>query len=460
MSIKILLADDDPSLRRVIQYKLKQKGYEVNAVEDGEKALDELSRNRYDLLLSDIKMPGLDGLELLERSKQVQSDLEVILITAHATVPMAVEAVKLGAFDYLTKPFEDDQLFGAVEKALRFKKLEDENRLLRQQLDGKEFFRNIVGVSKPFKDLLALVEKVAPSDATVLLTGESGTGKELIARALHFKSHRSGKPFVAVNCAAIPRELLESELFGHVKGAFTGAIKDKKGKFELADGGTLLLDEVSELSTELQAKLLRIIQERVIEPVGAEVVREIDIRLIASTNIDLKKRIAKGKFREDLFYRLNIIPMAVPGLRERPDDIPVLIGEFLSRYSPQQKIEIDDRLLGRLRDYHWPGNIRELENLIERMVVLRKSNLLTPGDLPPDFGMSDTRSQGGIVSPNTNLTFHEAEKKLIVEALDRFGWNRSKAAEHLKIPRHILIYRMKKYGIFYKNSAPPSEEKE
>jgi two-component system NtrC family response regulator len=265
---------------------------------------------------------------------------------------------------------------------------------------------------------------------------------------------------VAVNCAAIPRELLESELFGHVKGAFTGAIKDKKGQFELADGGTLLLDEVSELSTELQAKLLRIIQERVIEPVGAEVVREIDIRLIASTNIDLKKRIAEGKFREDLFYRLNIIPMAVPGLRERPDDIPVLIGEFLSRYSPQQKIEIDDRLLGRLRDYHWPGNIRELENLIERMVVLRKSNLLTPGDLPPDFGMSDARSQGGIVSPNTNLTFHEAEKKLIVEALDRFGWNRSKAAEHLKIPRHILIYRMKKYGIFYKNVAPPSEEKE
>jgi two-component system NtrC family response regulator len=450
MSIKILVADDDASLRRVLQFKLKQKGYEVEIAEDGNHALDELKKSRYDLLLSDIRMPGLSGIELIEKSKQVQPDLEIILITAHATISAAVEAVKLGAFDYLTKPFEDEELFVAIEKALKFKKLENENRLLRQQLNGKERYRHIVGVSKPFKDLLALVDKVAPTDATVLITGESGTGKEIIARAIHYKSPRAEKSFIAVNCAAIPRELIESELFGHVKGSFTGAIKDKRGKFELADEGTLLLDEISELGIELQAKLLRVIQERVIEPVGSESTREIDMRIIAATNVDLKLRISEGKFREDLFYRLNIIPIRVPALRERTDDIPILISEFFGRFSPKQKIKIDDKLLLRLQQYQWPGNIRELENLVERMVILRKSNLLTLGDLPLDFGVNDSiilhpQNSGG------ELSFHEAEKKIIVDALDKFGWNRSKAAAHLKIPRHILIYRMKKYGIFYKD---------
>ena len=448
MAIKILIADDDPSLRRVIQFKLKQKGFDVTAVEDGLLAYETLKSARFDLLLSDMKMPGLDGIELLEKSKEIQSDLEIILITAHATIGEAVEAVKLGAFDYLTKPFEDGQLFAAIEKALKFKKLEDENKSLREQLDGKRFLKNVVGISKPFKDVLALIDKVAPTEATVLLTGESGTGKEVMARAIHLRSQRADKPFVPVNCAAIPRELLESELFGHVKGAFTGAIKDRKGKFELANGGTLLLDEISELSIELQAKLLRVIQERIVEPVGAEITREIDIRLIAASNIDLKMRVAQGKFREDLYYRLNIIPIEIPALRDRVDDIPVLIREFLNRFSPDQKIDLDERLLTMLAGYTWPGNIRELENLIERLVILRKSNLLTPADLPPEFGkprhsIPELKPQGF----DGNLTFHEAQKKIIIEALDKHAWNRSRAARHLDIPRHVLIYRMKKYGL-------------
>lgn len=432
----------------MIQFKLKQKGFDVTAVEDGLQAYESLKAARFDLLLSDMKMPGLNGIELLEKSKEVQPDLEVVLITAHATIGEAVEAVKLGAFDYLTKPFEDGQLFAAIDKALKFKKLEDENRALREQLSGEKILKNVVGISKRFKDMVALVDKVAPTEATILLTGESGTGKEVFARAIHLRSLRADKPFVPVNCAAIPRELLESELFGHVKGAFTGAIKDRKGKFELANGGTLLLDEISELSIELQAKLLRVIQERIVEPVGAEIAREIDIRLIAATNIDLKKRVEQGRFREDLYYRLNIIPIEIPALRERVDDIPVLARKFLNRFSPDQKIDLDDRLLTMLANYAWPGNIRELENLIERMVILRKSNLLTSADLPPDFGrVRQVAVENKPQSFAGDLTFHEAQKKIIIEALEKHSWNKSKAARHLDIPRHVLIYRMKKYGL-------------
>jgi len=448
MAAKILIADDDASLRRVIQFKLKQKGFDVAVVEHGQAALDYLKLDRYDLLLSDMKMPGLSGIELLEKSKEVQPDLEIILMTAYATINNAVEAIKLGAFDYLTKPFEDNQLFAVIDKALRFKRLEDENRQLREKITGENFIKNVVGTSKPFKDVMNLVNKVAPTDATVLLSGESGTGKEVIARILHFKSQRLSKPLVAVNCAAIPKELLESELFGHKKGAFTGAVKDKKGKFELADGGTLLLDEISELSIDLQAKLLRVIQERIVEPVGAEISREIDIRLIVASNVDLKQRIKEGKFREDLFYRVNIIPIKIPSLKERKDDIPILLKEFLCRFSPDQAIEIDDILLNELLAYNWPGNIRELENLVERMVILRKSNLLTLADLPPDFSRvispgSDENKQ----YKDSGLTFHESQEKLIRDALEKNAWNKTKAANDLEIPRHVLLYRLKKYDI-------------
>lgn len=448
MSAKILLADDDAALRRVIQFKLKQKGYDVTAVENGEQALNRIPGGHFDLLLSDMKMPGMSGIDLLAAAKTISPELQVILITAFAEISQAVEAVKLGAFDYITKPFDDDQLFVAVEKALKFKNLENENKLLREQLKGHDFIKNIVGVSKPFKELLSLVDKIAPTDATVLISGESGTGKEIIARAIHYKSHRHDKEFIAVNCAAIPRDLIESELFGHTRGAFTGAVKDKKGKFELADSGTILLDEISELNIELQAKLLRVIQERTLEPVGSEKKLEIDVRIIAASNTDLRDAVGKGRFREDLFYRLNVIPVHVPALRERPEDIPILTTEFLKRFAPGVNVKLSDDLMKALTSYNWPGNIRELENLMERMAILRKYDRLTAADLPQDFGFAGKPPIGANVS-NSDLTYREAEKKLILDALEKYAWNKSRAAKHLEIPRHVLIYRMKKYALFH-----------
>jgi len=446
--MNILLADDDDALRRVIQFKLQKKGYEVTAVENGEEALKELRERPFDLLIADIRMPKVDGIQLLEESKGIQPDLDVILMTAYATVPQAVQAVKSGAFDYLTKPFDDEELFLIIGKALRFKKLERENALLKNQLQEWTLSRRIVGVSKAFKDMMGVVEKIAPTDASVLLSGESGTGKEVVARAIHSKSARSGNSFVAVNCAAIPKDLIESELFGHEKGAFTGAVKDKKGKFVIADGGTLLLDEIGELGIDLQAKLLRAIQERVIEPVGSEKPLEVDVRLIAASNVNLRERVAAGRFREDLFYRLNVIPIVVPPLRDRQEDIPILIKEFIRKYGGGQPIKVSSDLMQTLKVHRWPGNVRELENLIERMTILRGGDLLTRDDLPEDFGALDSVS--GDVKENEitdHMTYQEAEEMLIVNALNRFAWNRTKAAEYLNIPRHVLIYRMKKYNI-------------
>ena len=445
MPVKILLADDDPALRRVLQFKLRKQGFDVTAVEDGSKALTALKENSFDLLLSDMKMPGLTGIELLEQAKYVRPDLEVILITAFAEVSQAVQAVKLGAFDYLTKPFEDDQLFIAIEKAVKFKNLENENRSLKDQLNIKKKYGQMVGLSKTYKTMIELVNKIAPTEATVLITGESGTGKEMIARTIHYQSNRKDKPFIAINCAAIPKELIESELFGHVRGAFTGAIKDKRGKFVLAEGGTILLDEIGELSIDLQAKLLRVIQERTIEPVGSEETIEIDVRMLAATNIDLKEQTLNRGFREDLYYRLNVIPLVVPPLRERLDDIPILIKEFLKKFSPDNKVTVNQELIKSLKSHRWTGNIRELENLIERMVILRSSDTLSANDLPEDFTSPDDSYSYN--DSTGNLSFHETEKKMIIDSLKKFSLNQSKAARYLKIPRHILIYRIKKYKI-------------
>lgn len=444
--MRILLADDDSSVRRVLQFKLEKKGFKVDTAADGKQALEILKSNPFDLLLSDIRMPKMDGIELLNEAKSVQPNIKVILITAHATVNQAVQAVKLGAFDYITKPFEDEELFVAIEKALEFEKLESENKKLRGKLKKVESEKKLIGASQPFRQLRSMIHKIADTDATILVTGESGTGKEVVARTIHQESARAEKDFIAVNCAAIPKELIESELFGHVKGAFTGAVRDKKGKFELADEGTLLLDEISELAIDLQAKLLRVLQENVIEPVGAETRRPIDVRLIAASNVDLRARVRAGRFREDLYYRLNVVPLQVPSLRERRDDIPLLAREFVRKHSEQDEIVLEPKLLDKLMEHDWPGNVRELENLIARMVILRRGSKLTVKDLPDDFGQfdpHDSRDDG----QGNQVTLEEAERNLILEALEKTGWNKTKAAKRLDIPRHVLIYRLKKFGI-------------
>lgn len=440
--MRVLLADDDAALRRVLEFKLKKSGFDVMAVADGEEALAQLKVGAFDLLLADIRMPRLSGIELLEKVRKLEPSLKVILMTAYATVPQAVEAVKMGAFDYLTKPFEDEQLLMTIDQALKFKRLEDENQRLKTELNLRSGLNEIIGDSEPVRELKEIITQVAPTDATVLISGESGSGKELVARAIHALSPRSNAQMVAVNCAALPHDLLESELFGHVKGAFTGAAKDKRGKFEIAGGGTLMLDEISELALDLQAKLLRAIQERVISPVGSESGREVDVRIVAATNVNLKKRVSEGKFREDLFYRLNVIPVHVPSLRKRSSDIPLLVSHFLSRLAPRSDVGLDAELMSILANHRWPGNVRELENLIERMVVLRRGDTLTKADLPHDFSAETEKTD-----IQQAVTFHEAEKSLILNALERSNGNRTKAAELLAIPRHVLLYRLKKYGI-------------
>ncbi len=445
--MRILLVDDDSSVRRVLQFKLEKRGYSVETASDGLEALQLLKENPFDLLLSDIRMPKMDGIELLGKAKSAQPNIKVVLITAHATVTQAVQAVKLGAFDYITKPFEDDELFVAIDKALQFEKLESENRKLRGQLKKVESGKQLLGASKAFRQLTSMIHKVADTDATILISGESGTGKELVARSIHNESSRADNDFIAVNCAAIPKELIESELFGHVKGAFTGAVKDKKGKFELADAGTLLLDEISELAIDLQAKLLRVLQENIVEPVGAETRRPVDVRLIAASNVDLRDRVRAGKFREDLYYRLNVVPLHVPSLRERTEDIPLLAREFVGKYAANEEISLEPKLIETLMGHTWPGNVRELENLIARMVILRRDNILTVKDLPDDFGSFDPHERTGYESGKSRVTLEEAERNVIIEALEKTGWNKTKAARRLEIPRHVLIYRLKKFGI-------------
>jgi len=445
--MKVLLVDDDSSVRRVLQFKLEKQGYAVETASDGVEALEALKETPFDLLLSDIRMPRLDGIELLNEAKSAQPNIKVILITAHATVNQAVQAVKLGAFDYITKPFEDEELFVAIEKALQFERLESENKKLRGKLKKAESDKRLIGASGPFKQLQSMIHKIADTAATVLLSGESGTGKELVARTIHRESSRSENDFIAVNCAAIPKDLIESELFGHVKGAFTGAVKDKKGKFEQADNGTLLLDEISEMAIDLQAKLLRVLQENVIEPVGAESRRPVDVRLIAATNVDLRDRVRSGNFREDLYYRLNVVPLHVPSLKERREDIPLLAREFVRKYSDGEEIALNSELIETLMEYSWPGNVRELENLIARMVILRRGETLTLKDLPEDFGEFNPHEESNDKTGKERVTLEEAEKNLIIEALEKTGWNKSKAAKRLDIPRHVLIYRLKKYGI-------------
>ncbi|MBT0663047.1 sigma-54 dependent transcriptional regulator [Geobacter pelophilus] len=446
MKQKILVIDDDNSLRRVLEYNLQEEGYEVQAASSGEEGLYWFGQSRPDLVITDMNMTGMDGLMVLKSIKERSPETLVIIITAFGTVDVAVEAMKSGAYDYITKPFNRDELKLTVKKALQFNGLTEENKRLKSELSDKADFRTIVGQSKEMEKVFTVIRKVADTDASILITGESGTGKELVARSLHANSSRREAPFVAINCAAIPRDLLESELFGHMKGAFTGAIKDKTGKFQLADGGTLLLDEVGELPLELQPKLLRALQEKEVEPVGGTKVEKVDVRIVAATNLNIDKAIADGTFREDLYYRLSVIPMHLPPLRERRKDIPLLIRYFCTKHG-SDKVSFDKDALHTLVMYSWPGNVRELENSVERLLIMRNSDEISLDELPEKFSVNSVSGNAIIKLPDEGYSLEQLEREVVVEALERNAWNQTAAARFLKIPRHTLIYRIEKYGI-------------
>ena len=446
----ILLIDDDDSLRRVTEFTLQEAGHTVLCAASGEEGLQRFAAEEPEIVITDIQMPGLSGYDVLRQIKAQKPETIVIVITAFATIEKAVEAMKLGAFDYLTKPFSRDQLRLCVERAITVAGLKAENQRLRETLQDRCDFSRLVGNSAPMRQVFEVVRRVAASEATVLITGESGTGKELIARALHHGSERREGPFVAVNCAALPSELLESELFGVKRGAFTGAIKDRMGKFELADGGTLFLDEIGELPIELQPKLLRALQEREIEPLGGSS-RKVDVRLVAATNRDLEGAMQQGRFREDLYYRLAVILVDLPSLRERRDDIPLLVRHFLLRHGGEQ-LTLDPVALRRLCDYDWPGNVRELENAVERMVLLRRGDTIGVTDLPPKIvgtaGNGNNSGAGRVLNlPDDGYSLEAIEKEAVLEALARCHNNQTKAAAFLRIPRHTLLYRMEKFGL-------------
>jgi len=452
MKPKILIIDDDTSLRRVLEYNLQEAGYLVSAAASGEDGLRLFAEDTPALVITDMKMPGMDGMQVLKAVKERSPETLVIMITAFGTVDVAVEAMKAGAYDYITKPFNRDELRLTVAKALQFSGLAVENKRLKSELADRSDFRSIIGNSPQMAKVFDIVRKVADTDASVLITGESGTGKELVARSIHAQSGRATGPFLAINCSAIPRDLLESELFGHVKGAFTGAIKDKTGKFLLAEAGTLFLDEIGELPMELQPKLLRALQERLIVPVGGAMEQRMNARVVAATNLDIDRALAGGSFREDLYYRLSVIPIHLPPLRERREDITLLIRYFCIKHGCE-RVTFDKLSLDVLRSYAWPGNIRELENQVERILIMRSSDTITLDDLPdkirtgmPTHGAAP--NSGNVINlPDEGYSLEQLEREVVVEALARNHWNQTASAKFLHIPRHTLIYRMEKYGI-------------
>ncbi|HEX9777800.1 MAG TPA: sigma-54 dependent transcriptional regulator [Geopsychrobacteraceae bacterium] len=447
MAEKVLLIDDDASLRRVVEFTLQEAGYQVLTATNGEEGLRIFRQLRPALVISDVQMPGISGYQVLEQVMQIEPQVLVIIVTAFSTVEQAVGAMKSGAYDYLTKPFSRDQLRLAVAKAFEYRGLKQENVRLKDALAEKDNDKTrIVGESPGMIALMDRVERVAASQASVLLTGESGTGKEVIARALHRGSPRSDGPFVAVNCAAIPKDLIESELFGHLKGSFTGALKDRRGKFSLASGGTLFLDEIGELPLDLQPKLLRALQEQEIEPVGGGP-ESIDVRVIAATNRDLEQAMETGRFRDDLYYRLAVVPIELPPLRERREDIPLLLEYFLRKHQAGAGVSVAADALEQLCAYHWPGNVRELENVVEQMLILRQEDRLSARDLPPRIGRSAPAAAGVLNLPEEGYSLEALEREAVEQALARCRGNKTKAAAFLRIPRHTLLYRLEKYAI-------------
>ncbi|WP_456408557.1 sigma-54-dependent transcriptional regulator [Caldithrix abyssi] len=444
--MKALLVDDDINLTKVLSYQLKQSGYSVSVAHSGKEGLKLFKEQIFPLVISDIQMPDINGIQLLEEIRKIDRDAIFILITAFGSIDQAVRACELGADDYLTKPFSREQLIFTIEKAVKIHRLENENLLLKQELGQHFNFDNLIVQSPAMEKVVQVASRLAQSDSNVLILGESGTGKNLIAKAIHYNSRRKDKPLITVNCPSIPDQLLESELFGHVKGSYTGAISDRRGKFELADGGTIFLDEIGDLKPELQAKLLRVIQEKEFERIGENKPIKVDVRIISATNRDLKKLVEENRFREDLYYRLSVVPIVIPPLRERTEEIPALIDMMLKKLASDRKIRITPRALSRLQTYHWPGNVRELENIIEQMVVLSGKDVLDEEDLPESLRQSASadveRWDSGEILPLRQL-----EKQAIERALQMADGNQSQAARLLEIPRHVLIYKMKKFDL-------------
>jgi len=462
----ILVVDDDALFRDLLQETLVRREYDVDVAENGPEAVQKMEGATYDLVLSDIRMPGMDGIEVLERARKLQPEAPVVMITGNASIDNVVEAMQKGASDYIQKGGTIDEIEIRIEKALETGQIRQENQHLRSELKARYDFGNMVGSHKSMQELFDHIQIVAQSRSTVLIQGESGTGKELVTRAIHYNSTRSSGPFIKLNCAALPQDLIESELFGHEKGAFTRAIKQTKGRFELADGGTLLLDEISEIQSPLQAKLLRVLQEREFERIGSGTSIKIDVRMVATTNRNLQDEIAKGNFREDLFYRLNVIPIKIPTLHERKEDIPELATHFIAKYNAENEKNIQglsERALELLMKYNWPGNIRELENYIERAIVICQEDQISEKHLPLDILANETASGRGGGGIEVGTTVREMEKQLILKTLEAHDGNRTSAADVLGISARTLRNKLHEYGlagIYRKGGSAGSEDDE
>ena len=447
----VLIVDDDASQRRLIEFWLQEEGYPTLTASDGKAGLQAFEQKSPSLVIADIRMPGMDGLDLLDRIKGINQDTPVILVTAFGTVGDAVSAMKLGAADYILKPVNPEELKLNVHRALERKELVDENRYLRDFADTTFRFENLIGQSRKMRDVFEVSTQVARRDSTVLMMGESGTGKELLAKAIHQNSPRAKKPFITINCGAIPENLIESELFGHRKGSFTGALSDRVGKFEAANEGTIFLDEIGDLTLNLQIRLLRVIQEREIDKIGYPHPLKVNVRILAATHRNLKTLVEDGQFREDLYYRLSVVTINLPPLRERKDDIPLLVEHFLKKQCARYQLPVvsfSEETLDSLSQYNWPGNVRELENVIEHVVVLGKGDIIRPEDLPADIRQRKSRIANiSLKLPEEGINLEEVEKEILLQTLEKHNWHQTNAARYLGISRKTLIYRMEKYGL-------------
>jgi len=458
VSARILIVDDDPLVPRTLRMLLRKHGHDVDATASAREAFGLLAAEKYDLVISDINMPEFDGFDVLKHVKQEHPETEVILVTGYGTIENAVRGMKEGAFDYVTKPVLDDEMLVVIGRALESTRLRTENADLRARLADVQGAagESAIGSDPTFVKVFETVQAVAPSRATVLITGESGTGKSLVARRVHELSGRADKPFVEINCGALPEGLLESELFGHAKGAFTGASADRQGRFLAAEGGTIFLDEIGTASQALQVRLLRVIQERTFEPVGSEETQTVDVRLVLATNEDLSQLVAEGSFRRDLYYRISVVPVDLPPLRDRMGDIPLLANHFLKKFARENEkpvLRVDDNAMTILQAHRWPGNIRELENVMERGVILAQSEVLTPRDLPPDLTARTATPEPGQTLP-LRKALEIPEREIIERTLRSHNWNRQETAAALMINRTTLFNKMRKYGLMEGGTQP------